>query len=150
MKEMESYVPAGEWWTAPAEAEDGRLIMVTGRRDVERFRSNPKYATRVTVEWPYAGDDSGMPDLAVSQLMQQATERLQSCFDKDPVAVLTGIYTGDDQRDLVFYTLSLNIFGRKLNEALSDLPVLPLKISAEADPSWDEYDEMSQAEIKLD
>jgi len=102
------------------------------------------------VAWPYEGDASGMPDQATSQLMEEATSCLQRCFDKDPVAVLTGIYTGDSQRDLIFYTLSLNIFGRKLNEALADLPLLPLQISAEADPSWNEYDEMAQAEIKID
>ncbi len=144
------YTAAGQWWTAPAESLDGRLIMVTGRRDIDRFRSNPKFKTRVEVTWRYSGEPSGMPDTATAELMEQATERLQRAFDKDPVAVMTGIYTGDDERNWVFYTLSLPIFGRKLNEALDDMPVLPLEISAESDPDWEEYDEMSAAEIKLD
>lgn len=150
MEDNEQYTPAGEWWTAPAEADDGRLIMVTGRRDVARFRNNPKFTTRVNVAWPYDGDAVGMPDIDTSNLMQKVTERLQKCFDKDPLAVMTGIYTGAGQRDYVFYTLSLPIFGRKLNEVLADLPLLPLQISAESDPEWNEYDEMAQAEIKLD
>lgn len=144
------YNAAGRWWTAPADSESGRLIMVTGRRDVDRFRSNPKFNIRVEVTWRYNGEPSGMPDASTAALMEQATERLQRAFDKDPVAVMTGIYTGDDERNWVFYTLSLNIFGRKLNEALDDMERLPLEITAENDPEWDEYDEMSAAEIKLD
>lgn len=150
MTQESQYNPAGEWWTAPAEGDSGRLIMVTGRRDIARFRSNPKFSTRVEVTWPYEGDKSGMPLPDTSELMQQATELLQKCFDKDPVAVMTGIYTGDGERNWIFYTLSLPIFGRKLNEALAPLPHLPIRIAAENDPGWEEYDEMSQAEIKLD
>ena len=63
---------------------------------------------------------------------------------------MTGIFTGNGQRDWIFYTLSTHIFGRKLNEALSDLPLLPLSVYCENDPDWQEYDEMSEAEIKLD
>ncbi len=46
--------------------------------------SNPKFSTRVEVTWPYEGDKSGMPLPDTSELMQQATELLQKCFDKDP------------------------------------------------------------------
>lgn len=150
MTEQVHYNAAGDWWTAPADSESGNLIMVTGRRDVARFRSNPKFSTRVEVTWPYEGDATGMPDEPTAKLMEEATEALQRAFDKDPVAVMTGIYTGDGQRNWIFYTLSLPIFGRKLNEALADMSVLPLDISAENDPDWAEYDEMSDAEIKLD
>lgn len=139
-----------QWWTAPTESESGRLIMVTGRVDVEKFRANPRYSIRVEVSWPYKGDASGMPDKPTSELMEQAQERLQTVFHKDPVAVLTGIYTGDDRRDWVFYTTSTHIFGRKLNEALADLPLLPLQVYTENDPAWAEYAEMSQARINLD
>ena len=66
------------------------------------------------------------------------------------MAVLTGIYTGDGERNWVYYTTSVHIFGRKLNEALAELPLLPLTIYTENDPDWGEYDEMAQAEIKLD
>ncbi len=58
------YMEKDSWWTAPAESEDGRLIMVTGRRDVEKFRSNPRFGIRIEVIWKYEGDSSGMPDTA--------------------------------------------------------------------------------------
>ncbi len=138
------------WWTAPTESETGKLIMVTGRKDVEKFRSNPKFKIRIEVTWKYTPLPDGMPDKATSEEMERVQEALVACFAKDPVAVLTGIYTGDGERNWIFYSLSTNIFGRKLNEALAEFPILPLTIYCENDADWAEYDEMCQAEIKID
>lgn len=124
--------------------------MVTGRKDVKKWMDNPKFNIRVEVTWRYSGDASGMPDVATSTLMGQVQEALTGCFAKDPVAVLTGIYTGDDERNWIFYTLSTHIFGRKLNECLSEFPVLPLEIYCENDTEWLEYKEMCEAEINMD
>lgn len=133
-----------DWWTSPTESENGNIIMVTGRRDVDSFRKNPKFRIRVEVTYPYTGDASGMPDEATARLMEEVHDRLTGEFAKDPVAVLTGIYTGDGERNWVFYTLSTHIFGRKLNEALAPMPVLPLTIYTENDPDWNEYAEMKE------
>lgn len=124
--------------------------MVTGLRTVKKFRSNPRFNIRVEVTWRYDGDASGMPDFETSSLMEQVQDALTDTFKKDPVAVLTGIFTGDGERNWIFYTLSTHIFGRKLNEALASFPVLPLEIYCENDPSWEAYDEMAEAEINID
>lgn len=131
-----------DWWTSPTESDNGRLIMVTGRRDVEKFRNNPRFNIRIEITWKYEGDSSGMPDLKTSSLMEQVQEALENEFEKDPVAILTGVYTGDDERNWVFYTLSTHIFGKKINEALSSFELLPITIYAENDPEWNEYQEM--------
>jgi hypothetical protein len=143
---------SNDWWTCPTESEDSRLIMVTGRRDIDKFRNNPRFSIRIEITWVY--DDAanaGMPDDGTSELMEQVTDNLSKIFAADPVAVLTGIYTGAGERNWVFYTLSTHIFQRKLNEALSELPLLPLKISAENDAEWQEYAEMKYlSEIAAD
>lgn len=131
-----------DWWTCPTESEDGRLVMVTGRRDIEKFRTNPRFTIRVEVTWPYGDTPSGMPDDATAKMMEDITDSFNAILDKDPVAVMTGIYTGAGERNWVFYTLSTNIFNKKLNEALAPYPLLPLQITAENDPTWAEYDEM--------
>lgn len=138
---------SNNWWTAPAEGENGSLIMVSGRTDVEKFRSNPRFSIRVEITWNYDGDASGMPSDDVSRLMEQVQEVLEETFRKDPVAVLTGVFTGDNERNWIFYTLSTHIFGRKLNESLEQFPLLPLSIYTENDPDWLEYDEMNQCRI---
>ncbi len=141
-------MPTEDWWTAPAEADSGRLIMVTGRTDIDKFRTNPRYGIRVEVSWPYTGDVSGMPVEADAQLMEQVQEALTDTFRRDPVAVMVGVITGDDLRQWIFYTTSTHIFGRKLNEALADLPMLPLQVYCENDPIWGAYAEIAALEIQ--
>lgn len=131
-----------DWWTSPTESENGQLIMVTGRRDVDKFRNNPRFNIRVEISWKYEGESLGMPNYTTSSLMEQVQEALEKEFEKDPVAVLTGIYTGDNERNWIFYTLSTHIFGRKLNEALANFELLPISIYCENDPEWNEYQEM--------
>jgi hypothetical protein len=138
-----------DWWTAPADSDDGRLIMVSGRRDISTFRSNPKFKIRIEIRWEYDTKPTAtMPCEKDAELMGEATDLLQNVLDKDPVAVMTGIFTGAGERTWVFYTLSTNIFQKKLNEALEPLPLLPLEISAENDPDWEAYDEMAQLEVE--
>lgn len=133
-----------DWWTSPTESENGRLIMVTGRRDIDKFRNNSRFNIRVEISWKYDGDASGMPNYETSTLMEQVQGALETEFKKDPIAILTGIYTGDNERNWVFYTLSTHIFGRKLNEALVNFELLPITIYCENDPDWNEYQEMKE------
>ena len=138
---------SNEWWTAPTEAENGNVIIVTGRRDMEPVKATGVYNYRVEVTWTYEPDRNGMPRYKTSVLMDQVREALEACFSKDPVAVNTGIYTGDGERNWVFYTRSLHIFQRKFNEALAPFESLPLTFYAEEDPDWAEYAELLKTEI---
>lgn len=133
------------WWTSPLEDEAGHLIMVTGRTDVEKFRNNPRFTIRVEINLPYTSTSDGMPDNASAEMLEKVLEALKEEFRKDPVALLTGVYTGAGIRTMVFYTLSTHIFNKKLNAALADLPLLPLEIKAENDPEWLEFQEMEEA-----
>lgn len=136
-------------WTAPAETDDERLIMVSGLSDVAAFRNNPRFKIRVEVTWPYdTAPDAGMPSDNDARIMGQATDNFERILKKDPVALMTGIFTGAGERVWVFYTLSTHIFQKKLNEAFAELPTLPLQITAENDPDWEAYDEMKTFEVK--
>lgn len=131
-----------EWWTAPAEAESGRTVMVTGRDDMQRVIDTGKYIYRIDVSWTYEPTPDGMPGRETAALLEQATDALRAELRRDTAAVLTGIYTGDGRRDWVFYTRSLHIFQSIFNRALEPLPQMPLLIEAEEDPDWEEYREM--------
>lgn len=130
------------WWTSPLEDDNGNLIMVTGRKDIEKFRSNPRYNIRINITLPYEATANGMPTEKEAEVLDDVLERMQAELKSDPVAVLTGIYTGAGKREMVFYATSTFIFNKKLNAALATLPLLPLEITAENDPNWEEYDEM--------
>ena len=134
-----------EWWSAPAESENGELVIVTGRRDMDNVIATVKYIYRMEVTWVDGG--SGVPDWDTSEIMGQVTDSLKGTLKKDPAAVLTGIYTGAGERNWVFYTMSLHVFNKKFNEAMAEFDKIDLTFHAEEDPEWGEYAEMRQNEI---
>ena len=134
-----------KWWSYPAEAENGRTIIVTGRDQVEAWRETGKYIYRIDVVWEYDAKEDGMPVDEDARRMEEATDALLDSFKHDPVAVLTGIYTGDGKREWIFYTRSLPIFRKVFNRALEPLDQMPLAIDAEEDSEWGEYTEMREA-----
>lgn len=132
-----------EWFTMPTEDEQGNTIIVTGRKDVGKYRSRARNNIRVEVTLPYTpAGVLGFPDDKTSEMMEKVTESFKSMLKGKNTALLTGIYTGAGQRNWVFYTFSTDCFNGFLNKALSDFPLLPLQIYAENDPQWAEYDEM--------
>ena len=139
-----------EWWTAPAESDNGELILVTGRKIPDEIISSGIFNDRIEVTWSYTPADKGMPDDATSTLMEQVHEALAAEFKKDPVAIITGIYTGAGERNWVFYTMSLHVFNKKFNEAMAEFDKIDLTFHAEEDPEWGEYAEMRQTEIADD
>ena len=138
-----------EWWTTPAEGENGNVIMVTGRRVDESVIASGKFNDRVEVTWKYDETASGLPDDATAKLMEQVDAALKDAFSGDrTIAIITGIYTGNGERNWVLYTSSLPIFEKIFNRALSTFELLPLSLYVEKDPEWNEYGEMkSQTEI---
>ena len=137
-----------DWWTAPSEDKDGRTVMVTGRRALDNVIATRRYVFRIEITWLYEPDKGGMPDFATSRTMETVTDAMQEGLRRDPVAVMTGIYTGAGERNWVFYAVTLKAFQSFVNTALGSIDEqLPLTFHAEEDPDWEEYREMCQCEI---
>lgn len=134
-----------KWWSYPAEAENGKTIIVTGRDRIDDLRESGKYNYRVDVHWDYAALADGMPSREDSEIMEKVTDAFLYEFKKDRVAVLTGIYTGDGRRDWIFYTKNLRVFSTVFNRALEPIETIPLLIEASEDAEWEEYTGMREA-----
>ena len=131
-----------DWFTVLSESDSGNLIYITGRNRLDEFRKSGKMKERLEIVWRYEGN---MPPDEQSMQMEQVQELLQKAVEKDKLAILTGIYTGNGERCWVFYTRTVRVFCERLNEALSSLPTLPLELSAEIDADWEEYLDMYSA-----
>ncbi len=132
-----------EWFTFPASDDEGRTIIVTGRIDVGKYRSRERNSIRVEVTLPYTPEgELGFPGEQDAEMLEKITEAFEEALKGKNTALLTGIYTGAGERNWVFYTFSTEVFGSFLNRTLAPFPPLPLKIYAENDPEWAEYDEM--------
>lgn len=133
-----------EWFSAIAESETGgKAVFVSGRCDIEEFRLSGKFRERAEVTWRYDADSKGMPDDATAKLMEEVMAALKRAMEKNKLAILTGVYTGGGERNMVFYTRNVPAFGVALNDALAPFELLPLTIYTEKDPDWCEYAEMS-------
>ena len=133
------------WITIPTTDDDGHTIIVTANTDVEKFRSKPKYSIRIEITLDYNSGPLGFPDDADAEMLEKVTDAFHAGQKGQNTAIITGIYTGAGQRNWVFYAFNTRIFNSFLNRALAPLPLLPLKITAENDPDWLEYDEMMEA-----
>ncbi len=136
------------WFTALSENDAQQLIYITGRTDLEAFRTSRKFPYRAEICWPYQPDSKGMPQKGnESDLMVQTEDLLRAAMEKDKLGILTGIYTGGGEKYWVFYLRNIKVFGERLNDALSPLPPLPLQIECEEDRDWEEYTDMQEMEI---
>ena len=133
------------WWTAPAQSEDGQTVLVSGRDCMDEAMASGKYNDRVEITWVYSPAPDGLPDTPAAELMEQADNALREALKKEKGCLLTGVYTGAGERNWVFYVKRTGIFQSMLNRAWADLPLLPVSISAEKDPGWEEYREMRDA-----
>lgn len=132
-----------EWFTVPTTDDNGNTIIVTGRLNVDSYRSKERNSIRVEVTLPYSpAGELGFPSDKDAKLMEEITDSFALNLKGKNTALLTGIYTGAGQRNWVFYTFSTDSFNGFLNRSLASFPLLPLEIYAENDTTWAEYDEM--------
>ena len=133
------------WFSAAAEADNGAPIFINGRIDIDVFRTSGKFPERVEVYWAYAPSFNHLPSDEEGKQMEEVLTLLKRAAEKDKLAILTGVYTGNDERTMVFYTRNSQAFGKLLNEVLKDFPLLPLQLYVEKDVEWNEYAEMLEA-----
>lgn len=132
------------WFSTMAIADNELPIFISGREDLDEFRLSGKFKERVEIYWKYDSNHNGMPSDAEGELMEQVIDSLRNAVEKDKLAILTGIYTGNNERTLVFYTRTSRVFGERLNDALTEFPQLPITLYVEIDPEWNEQQELYQ------
>ncbi len=133
---------SNNWFTAITDAENGAAIIVSGRDEIAEFMNSGKLRERVEISWKYDGESNGLPTENEAACMEEPQEALQKAMEKDKLAILTGVYTGDGERTWVFYTRNIPAFGERLNMALAPFEQLPITIYTEKDSDWNEYREM--------
>lgn len=130
------------WFTVLGDSEDGKLIFVTGRLDLEAFRMSKKLKVRVDIKWAYDADEEGMPAEADAELIAEIEPLLRKEMERDKLAILVGNYTGAGEKSWIWYTRHLPTFGERLNNVLSTYQTLPLDIDCVEDEDWDEYQDL--------
>ncbi|MDD4515036.1 DUF695 domain-containing protein [Massilibacteroides sp.] len=133
---------SNEWFTALSQSETGQIISVLGRDELAEFASSGKLKDRIEITWKYEPDERGMVTEPVGKQMEDVEVALQKIMEKDKLAIMTAVYSGDGERVWVFYARNVRVFGERLNEALAPFELLPITIYTEHDPEWEEYLDM--------
>lgn len=139
-----------KWETALALDENNANIIITRRIDIDNFRATGKLPFCIEIDYPYSPDATNMPSAEDENLIARMEERLRTAMEKDKLGILTGSYLGGGHKYLVFYCRNVDVFFDRLDEALGDLPELPLSFDAARDPEWEQYDTIMQFEALQD
>jgi hypothetical protein len=97
------------------------------------------YPDRVIIAWTYPSD-SGMPSTAEREAMDRMEDLLEAHVEKDGLATLVLVSTGEGLRAWVYYTRSREAFMAKMNEAFRGLPRFPIEVDLWNDPKWERYE----------
>ena len=141
---------SNDWFTSLSEDEKGNTYFINGRDRIMDFIKSGKFKERVEITWKYEGDSQGMPDEETAKLMEKAQEALQKAMEKDKLAIMTGIYTGNNERIWIFVTRNIPAFGKTLNQALAVFEMLPISIYTEKDPDNEEYLDLYQMKSDIE
>ena len=133
-----SITSAGSWFIAQGELED-LPTFVRGRAGLGDLREHPALSTRLTIRWDYACNDDGLPDAEASSALEAFENTVVSALESDGLAILTIVFTHGGCRLWTLYASDIEEVSRRLNEVLPHDPPLPIQMSAEEDPSWNEY-----------
>lgn len=134
-------IPSSE--TAPwnlAEGDNsGSPRIIRYRPDLGPFIGIESHPQRLVIIWDYeAENSSGMPSNKQSDEMKAFEGALTSALDPNRLAVLAFVLTTNGSREWHFYVSNIEEAGKKINNALSGFPKLPIHLQVESDPEWEQ------------
>jgi hypothetical protein len=123
-------------WTVGAADQDGQPIIVRVRPalpDVAARRANSQL---VIIEWPYDGDETGLPADVDKASMDRFEEALEAGLAGTTTGVQVASLTGAGHREWRYYAADADAFVAALNEILHGHPTYPLEIEMFDDAEW--------------
>ena len=78
---------SNNWFTTVSETENGAMVIVCGRDDLELYVRSGKFKERVEIYWKYNGDSRGMPCESDARVMEPVQDALQKAMEKDKLAI---------------------------------------------------------------
>jgi hypothetical protein len=124
-------------WTLAEGLRDGFPSVLRFRPGLKAFLGDARYSRRLRVTWTYPEDnESGMPSSDESNAMRPLEDQLVSAFEAANAGVLAFVFTHRGTREWHFYVDEAADLSALINEALAELPGLPIAFELEDDPDW--------------
>lgn len=132
---------------ARSDASDATLSFLQVRIHLGEELKSGKYPHVVMIAWDIWGG-ANLPSEEEGVLMTRFLEAIQPPLEKNKLALLAYIYTGEGRREYCFYTRNVNAFLATLNDSVEEFPTLPLSIEHFEDLECSLFEDAYQAYLK--
>ncbi|MFQ3225704.1 MAG: hypothetical protein ACI8Z5_001968 [Lentimonas sp.] len=132
-------------WNIAKGKNPERPTVLRFRPSLEAFLGDENYPRRLMIVWQFeVADATGMPTDTQSADMKDFENMLIDALDPDRLAILAFVFTSAGTREWHFYLSDVSEVGIRINQALSTIPQLPIELTVEDDPNWDELRQVFQ------
>lgn len=133
-----------EWLTATA-LEDEFTVIFRLLPEIPTGVVTADFPSRIEIVWTYQSpNESGMPGPDDQDIMNQFEARLVAAWQNAGIGHLSMLITGNQICEWQWYLKDVDQALFILNEAIADLPPLPIDIHTETDPDWYAYSNFMQ------
>jgi hypothetical protein len=140
MNNLKQLITDNDTWSAGEGENEGTPFILRYRPHLQDFIATKKFNKHLTITWQYESDDDLLlPTDEDIDLMQEVENALVDTFETDLQCVLAFVYIGQNQKEWHWYSSDIKETGLRLNKALDNFDELPLDLSSEDDPDWEEY-----------
>jgi hypothetical protein len=151
MDNLKKLITDDDVWSAGEGENEGTPFILRYRPHLQDFIATEKYTKRLTIIWQYESDDELLlPNDEDIDLMQEVENALVDSLENDLQCVLAYVYVGQNQKEWHWYSSDIKVTGLRLNEALDEFDQLPIELSSDDDPNWEEYKAVLEAGIGAD
>ena len=129
------------WINGLAEDSQGRTVHLNIRDDLEAFRASGKFRYVIEIAYPFEGE-SLMPSPVDTEQIEAVDKLLQEAMEADKMAILAASMLEVGRKAWLYVSRTYDPFFDRLEEALEELPLLPLQFDVVTDLEWSYYQEL--------
>jgi Family of unknown function (DUF695) len=135
-------------WTGAAGERDGLPSLLRFRPNLKNFLGDPRYSRRLQITWTCKRSNTGMPSSEESDSMRAMEDALVEVLEAADAGVLASVFTHGSTRTWKFYVAESADLAGLINDALAELPRLPIDLSIEDDPEWSELRQLLESALE--
>ena len=127
-------------WFGVESTMNNNPVILRGRDHLKNLKNSGNYPHLVELTWKMENPtDNGIPTPEENILMGKIEDALIESLECDLQSILTIVHTANNERTWIFYTKSVNEFGNRLNNTLSNYRKIPIEMETEVDKDWELY-----------
>jgi hypothetical protein len=140
MEKITRLSPEMDQWSVASGLVEGTPFIARFRTNLTKLINAKQHPHQITMYWDYeTTSESLMPTDADMDLMREVEEKMSDVFEQGLEAVLVYVFTGQNQRESVWYAKDAEAMEGKLNEVLAPFGFLPIEFTSVEDENWNEY-----------